>query len=111
LVAGSRSKTATRSASAAATSDGSPEGVGGELAGGHGPHLLVAQLARQLEGQGVGQIVMAEDHGVEQRGQGRLGLGGVFGLVTQRGPDGRRGFVRHDLEMLGHRVLPRLRRL
>ena len=62
----------------------------GDLAQAHGPKLLVAELAGDLVGEGSGQVVVGDDHGVEQRGQPRLGLGGGFRLVAQGGPDRRR---------------------
>ncbi len=67
-------------------------GVVADLAQAHGPELLVPQLARELVGQGGGELAVAEHHRVQKRGEPRLGRGGARGFGAQRGPYGRRRF-------------------
>ncbi len=83
----------------------------GHLAQAHGPQLLVAEFARELVGQGVGDAGMADHHRVQQRGETGLGLGHVLRFITEGRPDRRRGGYVNDFQVLDHReTLPRTRR-
>ncbi len=53
---------------------------------------------------------MGEDHGVQQRGQGRLLAAGGQGLVPEGGPDGRRLVGMDQFELrVRHGVSPAFR--
>ena len=80
-------------------------GFVGDLPQAHRPQLLVTELARQLVRQRIAEIVVAQDHRVDDRGETGLDLGDVLGLVPQGRPDRRRRTTVDQFKMLHHRAL------
>ena len=80
-------------------------GLLAHLAHAHGPQLLVAELAGQLVGEGVAEIMVLQHRGVQEAREVGLRGRGVGGLVSKRRPHRGRRLRGDHLEQLRHDTL------